>query len=347
MQVRLREHLKPSRVGWAFGVLLAATALLAFLLLDATRSFAKSVFQQLTVPNAAPAVTEVVVSLTPNGPALTELVPTESGQTTLYVRGTVTDPNGCGDLQNIRLSVHRADLADDCVADPRHCLQQPSMVLTACAPGQSSASFQETMLLPYFADPTDAGSQYEGTDWVASVSVSDDGGLSASLRSQGFEVDSLVSLMASSFLDFGTVTLGKLSQPKPIYLVNDGNRDALPDVTANRDMTCDGPGSRAIPASAMRIMTLAKTNEAVALDGSGTTADEYLRLSLMSDGARQALWSQGLALSLTDFQTLGEVIPAATGEVTSPYEMYLLLQMPSAGVRGSCSTDLRVTAMAR
>ena len=83
------------------------------------------------------------------------------------------------------------------------------------------------------------------------------------------------------------------------------------------------------------------------MDGSSDPASQYLRLNLLSEGARQSLWSPALALSLTSFQTLNEIVPTTNGSVSSPYEMYLLLMMPSAGVRGSCSTELRVTALAR
>lgn len=172
----------------------------------------------LTVANATPSISNVSI----NGGAPIS-VTVEEGETTGFtVTFDVTDNNSCvangsttPEISSADINVYRSGVGStSCQAsgdyDPNNCYAGTKATTTwnvvctqsgAClGPTHDTVEWTCTYPLWFVVDPTDAGSQYPGTTWLATALAVDDNSATSSLK----EADSGVTL--NQFLSFDMAT---------------------------------------------------------------------------------------------------------------------------------------------
>ncbi len=319
----------------------------ALLISFAYSTKANVILQQIMAQNEPPVIDNVVVSLSENGSQVTEMTMTENTDTGLYVYGSASDPNGCHDLKRVNVTVYRADLGAACELNDNNCYATSTQVFASCSSNPDlGASFQAVLQLESFADPTDAGSPNAATNWIARVTVLDQGDLSATALSPGFEINSLAALGVTPSLDFGELHLGETSQPKVIYLTNYGNRSVQPDFVSQGDLACDSGTSTAISSSMLHMHTADQVAACNPTQGGGLTSANDKLIDCTVEQI-QTVWNAGVSMESDQVRTYETGLDEASGYGSSMMPVYFTLKIPGSGVLGSCSTILRVTAVAR
>lgn len=297
--------------------------LLSFL---AARVAADSTGSSADVNNAGPKVDSVNVALSSGGVDQASFSPLENDQRSIYIHGTATDNNGCGDISATGqwgLVLHRSGVAPTCSADNNNCYIATSMTqltLTGCTGGADlNLNYEFVIDVEHFIDPTDAGAPYEAEDWEAAVTVEDRSHVRGN-RSDRVEVNSLLAFDVSASVNYGTIALGADSDQETITFTSTGNRavDASQTATSgdSGNMVCNGQGSQNIAVGNVHI----------------SLSDGF------AYGDGQALTAGASVFNLS--------LAKRTGDAVSTKDTYLLLRMPSSGIGGSCSNTVTFSATA-
>ncbi len=306
----------------AAGIAFTAVALLVLVSSVFVKSRAETSVNatSTTFINVAPTVDSVFVSDRHGSGDISKIgfIPHEGGYKTLYVRGRVTDPNGCLDIQAVEVKVYRSELGNLCGVNFNNCYATSTQTLISCRKGLNSAAFEVGLDIKYYAEPTDAGSPNEYQYWFADV-VAIDAARARYSGSANFEMNSLAAIgLASSTLSYGTVAMGKVSQDQAVTLVNEGNRNIIGMVRAKSDLVSNRPGFKQVSSTQVHVSLVKGFSWE---DGSPikTTQDVELPVGLM----KQSRDDQPLTASA-----------------------YFRLKMPSIGYGGRYSNDLIFTARA-
>lgn len=305
----------------AIGILFTAIAFVALVSLVSvkTRADITLTTTSTTATNAPPTAENLIVSDKRGlgDISKTGFTPNEGGYKTLFVRGKVFDPNGCSDIRRVEIKVYRSGVGNLCQENFNNCYGTSTESLIAC--GKSTyASFEAGIDLKYYAEPTDAGSQYENQYWFAEATAIDSA-LRRYTSVTNFEVNSLAAIEAStSTFSFGTVDLGAVSNEAMISLSNAGNRDVLGAVRADSDLKSNLPGFSQVSSSQVHI-SFTKGFAWGAGAPIQTTSDLALPMSM--------------AKQLVDYNI-----------VSLP--VYFRIKMPERGVSGTYSNNLIFTAKA-
>jgi hypothetical protein len=178
------------------------------------------------------------------------------GQTTsIHATGTVTDLNGWEDILYATTTMYRSGLGSSCTADENNCYQLSSLEcpLSDCA--GTSCTISCTAEIQYFAEPTDAGSTYEGQSWEAKVFVVDTTNNEAIVTSAGVDIYTLWGLsIVTGDISYGSLGLAEDTgdMNATSTLQNTGN-DSLDIDIEGTDMT--GGVSSNIPVSNQKFST--------------------------------------------------------------------------------------------
>lgn len=285
-------------------------------------SEAEVIIQQIGILNIPPHVESVTASLTPSGFPVLTFIPRVGGSTLLYVSGSASDQNGCVDLHDVVVKAYRSDLGPGCAEEAGRCIVVHTTNFTGCVDAFSVASFDAVVSIPFFTDPTDAGSPSVTENWVVSATVADAGGLTDTGTSDPFEMASLLGLDVSDSVDFGLLEPGAVSLSMPVTLTNLGNRIVDASVQMSGDFACSGTGSKTLPATDMH----------VSLD----QASDWNKSQLLAVSS-QSTYPSGTYLAIG--------VPPSTGSVSSK-DFYLTLKIPDKDVLGICSNMLGITAIA-
>lgn len=347
----------------SFGLLFALAGLMVMVSAGfAYTTKANVIIQRLIAGNAAPVMDEVIVASIEDGPQVDEVTLTEKIDTDLYVHGSFTDLNGCRDAKRVDVVVHRADVGADCQADPLNCYHASADVFTSCtASDDTTGEFEAEVALQSFANPTDAGSVNEDTYWIAQATIVDKDDVTDSAESDSFEVISLAALGVTANLDFGTLQLSEVSEPRVIYMANYGNRTVVPYCVAEANFACSGGEVGVIEASQLRMNSRAQVEKYLTpirdnlISGSDSlTSANTFTDSLTSDvdidltpEQDEELWEQGLAMEADVTQSYYDGIPPGPDSDESILPIYFTLKVPPSGVEGACTTIMRVTAVAQ
>lgn len=329
------------------GFALAAVAVVSL----AFASRADSIIQQLLTQNVAPVADSATLSLTSEGPQLNELTLTEGEDTAVHVYGTVEDMNGCHDLKKITAVLYRSDLGANCTPDQNNCYVTSTTAFGGCSGAvDTSANYDAVFNVPYFADATDVGSEHATSTWVARVTVSDQGNLTSSATALGFEIDSIAALGVSQTLNFGILPLGEISDPTPIYLSNQGNRQIVPYFVSDGDFSCNGELSSPISSANLHMHTAAQVSPYMSVttfpnDNVSPIVSAAPNGPTLSQTVLETLWNQGLSMASQVTQTYEEAVAVAPDYSSAPMPVYFTLKVPATGVIGNCTTVLRVTAV--
>ncbi len=323
------------------GVLFTLIALVSLAALLVLKSKADSALQEVNTGSADPVFDSIIVSdasrsgdIGPAGSG-TGFTPNEGTTKTIYVRGQVTEPNGCNDLKNIVVTVYNSGAPEQaaCSLDMNVCYQKtllPADFDPGCAVGVNTVTFETSFLVANFVNPTDAGSPYgpdgDNSVWYANGRATDNGDLSGEYSSldADFTVNSLAAFSVPNAINYGSLGLGNTSDAVTLAFTNTGNRDVDADVIASTqnplvgDMTSNLPGFATIAASAVN----------------------YSMVSGFAYGSPDAT-----AVSKDDSTNLALNLVQQTEDSTpTQVDSFWRMQMPTSGVNGTYSNVLVFTA---
>ncbi|MFA5185602.1 MAG: hypothetical protein WC551_03885 [Patescibacteria group bacterium] len=323
------------------GVLFTLIALVSLAALLVLKSKADSALQEVNTGSADPVFDSIIVSdasrsgdIGPAGSG-TGFTPNEGTTKTIYVRGQVTEQNGCNDLKDIVVTVYNSGALEQaaCTPDMNDCYRKtllPADLDPGCGVGVNTVTFETSFLVANFVNPTDAGSPYgpdgDDTVWLANGRATDNGDLSGeySALSADFTVNSMAAFSVPNAINYGALGLGAVSNPVTLTFTNTGNRDVDADVIASTqapligDMTSSLSGFANIAASAVNYSTVSDF-EYGDPDATAVSKDD----------------STDLALNL---------VQQTEDSTPTQVDSFWRMQMPTSGVNGTYSNVLVFTA---
>ncbi|MCB9790776.1 hypothetical protein H6764_02015, partial [Candidatus Nomurabacteria bacterium] len=163
-----------------------------------------------TVSNVAPSLSSTTI----NGAS--DITLTEGTTTSVVVSATVTDNNGCSDLSTVVAEIYRSGIgqASCSVTDEDNCYTGISCSINTGAndctgASDSSAQYDCTFSVEYYADSTTAGTEYPTEDWSAYVTATDDDAAADNASpATAVEMNTLVALDISGSPSYGTFGAG-------------------------------------------------------------------------------------------------------------------------------------------
>ncbi len=191
----------------------------------------------------------IVTNVSLNGGAAIALVP--GSTTTVYTTGTVTDLNGFDDLTHATATMYRSGVGAACTPDNNNCYVSaaPLCELSGCSGNSCSISCSADFY--FHADATDAGSAYEGEEWLAAVEVSDQGGgidIGSTPTTTQIELLTLHALDVDAAINYGPLAVSSTTGSyNPTTTVQNLGNVPIDIELEGTDLT-DG-GSSFIPAS--------------------------------------------------------------------------------------------------
>ncbi len=270
--------------------------------------------------NQRPVINTETVAYSSGGADISAVDLVENSTKRIYVHGSATDYDGCteiNDVSRFSIKIFRADLGDLCSGDNNNCytIAGGSTTVSGCTGGGDyDLNYEGYVDLQYYADPTDSGT-YSAANWSAKVQVTDSPGL-PNINFDNFEMNSLIAFNVTASVDYGTIALGADSTQQTITFTNTGNRRLDADQTASGDMACSGEGSVNVP-----------------------VGNAHLSLN---DGFTYGVSDQALTITATNFDLDIEARTNDASPLTK--NAYLILRLPSLGVRGSCTNTITYTA---
>lgn len=141
-----------------------------------------------------------------------DIVLTEGATTTVSATGTVTDLNGYSDILFATSTIYRSSVAGGamCSADTNSCYQVASTSCSFSNCSGNACTVSCSADIQYYADPTDVGSTYATSTWLASIAVEDSTGLRNTDTSLGVDLLTLRALsITTGIIDFGALEVGQ------------------------------------------------------------------------------------------------------------------------------------------
>lgn len=244
---------------------------------------------------------------------------TENTTTKVTVTATITDNNGCEDIAGAQVVFFRTDIGASALDDVNNHYTVSASSDGNCVPGGEDLTdtYTATISVNYNADPTDAGSVNEATNWTAKVTPSDSE--AGTPDSDTIEMSTLTALNTNSSVAYGTIGLGADtgSADQSVTVTNTGNEGI--DVDLDGYGTTDGDGFA---------MTCTVGSVPVANEKYSATAG--------------VLYDSKIAL--TDTATELDLDVAQQTDAPSTKDVYWGLGMPSTGVSGTCTGVIVFTA---
>ncbi|MFH1631627.1 MAG: hypothetical protein ABIA47_01195 [bacterium] len=266
----------------------------------------------VSVTNAIPIASSASVNAGAGSMTLTE-----NTTTAVTCTATVTDNNGCEDITTGSAVFYRTNVGSGsgCSGDSNNCYSAIPCNVDggSCTGGGSdlTATYTCTNLIQYYADPTDAGSTYEATDWTCEVTPIDLAG-NGTADTDVIEMDTLTALNVTSTIAYGSVALsGNTGVTNQTTVVTNTGNEEIDAQISGTIMTC----------------TIGIIN---AVSQKYDTSD---------------VTYASLANSLTGSpETLTLTLPQSTGVAVTD-DIFWGLTMPATGVGGSCSGTNTFTAV--
>lgn len=296
------------------------------LILFAPEAKAVLASSSVTVTNALPVASDASIDA-----AAASVTLTEATTKTVTVTFTVTDNNGCSDINahatNKTIAVfYRTNVTNgaSCTPDAANCYSMSCTGPTGCTPGGEdlNATFSCTASVQFYADPTDTGSTYDATTWTATATPRDAAGTDGTPNSDTIEVNSLTAL---SLGETPTIAYDALA-----LNANTGTTDESTTVTNTGNRTIDtqvgGYGS-----------VSEDTYSMVCTIGTIPVANE--KYSLVAETA----YASKTAL-VTNATPNTVVTDIAQGAASSDI-IYWGMGLPATGVGGSCTGKVVFTAL--
>lgn len=170
-----------------------------------------------------------------------------SNSTTLVSATTsVSDPEGCATISTTTAVIYREGATSGCSVDDNNCYIVGSCAQDACS--GTNATYTCTIVMDFFADPTDEGSYaqsqgWNSEEWIALITVYDDQDASATGSNAAVEEVDVQSLLAfdlsATSINYGEVNPNETSTEQTVTVSTVGNVPL--DVNASgTDMTWSG-----------------------------------------------------------------------------------------------------------
>jgi len=277
----------------------------------------------VTVGNVAPVATSA--TLVGNYNTNSEIVLTEGTTTPIAVTGTITDANGCVDLNHVTVAVYRngttctsAGNADNTncyfetishatiIADSANCSGGTDTTYTLSGGNPTVSTFN----LQYYAIPGSTSTAWKVT--ITPYDGSGGGDVGTANSSSGIALDSTTALEVTSSITYGSVANGANSTGDHKATVTNTGNIAIDYNLSGADLTCTILGS--IP-----------------------KGDEQYATSSFSYG-------DGTALSGTPTLVAANIAAQTTGTPVTA-DSYWQTTVPN-GVNGTCSGDVTFAAVA-
>lgn len=327
----MQDH-TDNKMHYLMALLLGIAGLLIILIFVSIRSQADTSSTTTTVANVDPVITISNISQEAQyGAAASSLVTVEETSTGTFVYGTISDSNGCADIDTLSfdITMYRSGVTDGhaCTADDQNCYNTNSSGYTCSFEGNSNAcdggtdtdlAFGCTFYLQYFADPTDASANtYSAQNWIVSTSVADYSGGYDDASTTIELVQAMGIGLDNSSYSYGTLAFGGTSDDVPIDLRNTGN-DSDQDIrVSSTDWTCSVLGTIDVGNLKWAINT--------------TTPPNYNSMTAFTSGGETVQLNLAKKTATTDLTT-------AT--------VHTRLQLPSSGLGGTCTSNVVVEAVA-
>ena len=189
--------------------IISSAAVLASFLVVST-IFGASIPSSVTVGNAAPTVSSVVV----NGGSSITLTPNTT--TAVSVTATIADNNGCGDVTGGTTTVllYRANIGSStCLTSQSslNCYLATAFTASSSCAG-NAVNTTTTFNLQYFAQATDGSSTFSGVGWRATVVFKDPSNATGSFDSATTTLNSLTAInITTSSINYGTLAASSTS----------------------------------------------------------------------------------------------------------------------------------------
>lgn len=199
-----------------------------------------------TVSNVAPTISNVTLN---SGSAI-DLTAGSTKSVTLTA--TVTDNNSCVDISSVLGYVYRSGITytgcDTSVeANNNYCYSDITCTVdtgTCTGDTDSSATYTCTTNLQYFADPTDANTQYPDNTWLSTIKAIDDNSATGNSEvSQGVEMNSLMAFNITTEINYGSLGVGESNNPldRITTITPTGNIGLDHEVSGPANMCTDFP----------------------------------------------------------------------------------------------------------
>jgi hypothetical protein len=226
--------------------------------------FSQNNFQSENNFGGSLAINEVVVATSSGGEAISSLDLNENSTKTIFVHGSYYHPNGCASVAqgSFALKVFRSGIGESCYINDSNCYgtysegyncNYSTVAQDQCELGNPSdltASFECSVPLYYFAEPTDTG-VYGGENWRALISITDTSYTSVQSFSS-FTMNTLSALDVSPILEYGEMGIGGISNPVSMTITNTGNKSGVNPRVSGTSLTC---ASGEIPVSSQYYST--------------------------------------------------------------------------------------------
>lgn len=284
--------------------------------LQATAVLAANATTSAQIGNAPP----IASSASLNGGSAITL--TANTTTQINASATISDSNGCLDVTSASAVLYRTSVG---VGASDNNLNHYSI---ACTRGSDcSGALDNTVTytcsfdLYWYADPTDAGSAYESDQWEVQITPSDDQGTGTE-DNDSRELNTLTAFsLLDSSISFGTLDLGgnTTNTNQETRLENHGNEQL--------DINVRGYGLSELDGLAMTCDT-------------GNISVSYLEY-------HYDMFTYGSGTDLTNSDVEMNIDLAQGNELDSRPEttIYYGLGVPGAGVQGSCSGTVVLSAV--
>jgi len=277
-----------------------------------------------SVTNALPVASSVSIDS-----AAASITLTEATTKTVTATFTVTDDNGCEDIDSHATNdtvavLYRTNVTGGagCTPDALNCYSMScSQDAGSCTAGGAdlAATYTCTASVQFYADATDAGT-YITTDWTATATPRDNAGTDGTTAADTIEMDTLTALNVTTTIAYGALALGAntTTTDQTTVVTNTGNNDPI-------DIQLDGYGATDGDGYSMTCTI-----------GTITIGNERYSLTAATD------WST--KTQLTDTAANVTTFDLAKG-ASSTKNVYWGFGMPSTGVGGSCTGKVNFTAI--
>ena len=199
---------------------------------------------------SSPSINSLVISTSSAGEPITSFDLAENATATFYVRGSYSHPNGCAAVAqgSFALKIFRSGIGESCYVNDSNCYglysegyscNYSTVAQDQCElanPSDLTASFECSIPLYYFAEPTDTG-VYAGEHWRALISITDTSYNSVQSFSN-FTMNTLSALDVSSGLEYGEMGIGGISNPVSMTITNTGNKSGLNAQVSGTPLIC-------------------------------------------------------------------------------------------------------------
>jgi hypothetical protein len=246
----------------------------------------------------------------------------EGNTTDVTVTATVTDEDGCEDIDSVSVKFFRTDVGASADDDANNHYTHVATLNSGTCEGGSDLSSTWTAVIPvaYYADPTDAGSAHESTNWTAKVIPSDKTETGTD-GTDTIEMETLTALNITSTIVFGKMDLGADTGTvdKTATVTNTGNKSIGVQV--------DGYGKNDDDGKSMDC-----TTGSIPIEN-----EKYSKTAETAYASKTALTDT--AATISDFSVAQRTSGVSTGV------LYWGMGMPINGVGGNCSGIIAFTAL--